>query len=268
MRLDMIGLRTWLLATVVGWALLVCMLAVAGLGKRVELLPDDPALVQRLPTLPAPAPERLGAFEKYSEIAAHPAFAEDRLPHPFFLSGNDGSSAASTVRLTGVLLTDTFKMATLTLDPQESVRVQLGGDAVKGWRLLALQPRSATIEGPSGPQTLELHVFNGQGGQPPTANAAARGAGTATVPVPSPDAAAVAVPPQQQQQQQQQQPVQPVQQPGGQAPPTVSPQRSDGAQEAPRPSDDQMRAIRERIEARRRQLQQQRQSGSPPGQTQ
>ncbi len=63
MRLDMIGLRTWLLATVVGWAMLVCALAVAGLGKRVELLPDDPALVQRLPTLPAPAPERLGAFE-------------------------------------------------------------------------------------------------------------------------------------------------------------------------------------------------------------
>ena len=39
MRLEMIGLRTWLLATVVGWALLVCVLAVAGLGKRVELLP-------------------------------------------------------------------------------------------------------------------------------------------------------------------------------------------------------------------------------------
>ena len=114
MRLEMIGLRTWLLATVVGWALLVCVLAVAGLGKRVELLPDDPALVQRLPALPAPAPERLGPFEKYAEIAAHPAFAEDRLPHPFFLSGNDGSGAASTVRLTGVLLTSTFKMATLT----------------------------------------------------------------------------------------------------------------------------------------------------------
>ncbi|RNL47265.1 type II secretion system protein XpsN [Xanthomonas vasicola] len=265
MRLDMIGLRTWLLATVVGWALLVCVLAVAGLGKRVELLPDDPALVQRLPTLPAPAPERLGAFEKYSEIAAHPAFAEDRLPHPFFLSGNDGSSAASTVRLTGVLLTDTFKMATLTLDPQDSVRVQLGGDAVKGWRLLALQPRSATIEGPGGTQTLELHVFNGKGGQPPTANAAARGAAAAPPPVQSPDAAAVAAP---QPPQQQPQPVTPVQQPGGQAPPTVPPQRSDGAQEAPRPSDDQMRAIRERIEARRRQLQQQRQSGSTPGQTQ
>ncbi|CAD7724542.1 General secretion pathway protein N [Xanthomonas hydrangeae] len=261
MRLDLIGLRTWLLATVVGWALLVCVLAVAGLGKRVELLPDDPALVQRLPTLPAPAPERLGAFEKYSEIAAHPAFAEDRLPHPFFLSGNDGSGAASTVRLTGVLLTDNFKMATLTLDPHDSVRVKLGGDAVKGWRLLALQPRSATIEGPGGTQTLELQVFNGQGGQPPTANAGAPAApGAATPPLPSPDAAAVQPP--------QPQPATPAQQPGGQAPPTVPPQRSDGAQEAPRPSDDQMRAIRERIEARRRQLQQQRQSGSTPGQTQ
>jgi len=263
MRLDMIGLRTWLLATVVGWALLVCVLALVGLGKRVELLPDDPALVQRLPMLPASAPERLGAFEKYSEIAAHPVFAEDRLPHPFFLSGNDGSSAASTVRLTGVLLTDHFKMATLTLDPQDSVRVQLGGDAVKGWRLLALQPRSATVEGPGGTQTLELRVFNGQGGQPPTANAAARGAATAISAAPSQDAAAAATP-----QSPQPQPVTSVQQPGGQAPSAVPPQRSDGVQEAPRPSDDQMRAIRERIEARRRQLQQQRQSGSPPGQTQ
>ncbi|QJD66623.1 general secretion pathway protein GspN [Xanthomonas campestris pv. badrii] len=265
MRLDLIGLRTWLLATVVGWALLVCILAVAGLGKRVDLLPDDPALVQRLPTLPAPAPERLGAFEKYSEIAAHPAFAEDRLPHPFFLSGNDGSGAASTVRLTGVLLTENFKMATLTLDPQDSVRVQLGGEAVKGWRLLALQPRSATIEGPGGTQTLELHVFNGQGGQPPTATAAARGAAAGSPPLPPPDAAATVQPPQQPQPQPT---TPPQQQPGGQAPPTVPPQRSDGAQEAPRPSDDQMRAIRERIEARRRQLQQQRQSGSTPGQTQ
>ncbi|TQT28449.1 general secretion pathway protein GspN, partial [Xanthomonas perforans] len=108
-------------------------------------------------------------------------------------------------------------------------------------------------------------VFNGQGGQPPTANAAARGAATATPPVPSPDAAALAPP-----QPPQPQPVAPVQQqqPGGQTPPTVPPQRSDGAQEAPRPSDDQMRAIRERIEARRRLLQQQRQSGSTPGQTQ
>ncbi|MEF9419017.1 general secretion pathway protein GspN, partial [Xanthomonas citri pv. viticola] len=88
-------------------------------------------------------------------------------------------------------------------------------------------------------------------------------AAPATPPVPSPDAAALAPP-----QPPQPQPVAPVQQPGGQAPPTVPPQRSDGAQEAPRPSDDQMRAIRERIEARRRQLQQQRQSGSTPGQTQ
>ncbi|KAB7765497.1 type II secretion system protein XpsN [Xanthomonas maliensis] len=266
MRLETIGLRTWLLATVVGWALLVCVLAVAGLGKRVDLLADDPALVQRLPTLPAPAPERLGPFEKYAEIAARPAFAEDRLPHPFFLSGNDGSTTASSVRLTGVLLTPNFKMATLTLEPSDSIRVQLGGEAVKGWRLLALEPRSATIEGPGGPQTLELHVFNGQGGQPPTANTRTP-AGTSPVntqapPQPQPPQQGAAQPT----------PVQPTPappQPAG-VPPgsTQPPQRSDGAQEAPRPSDEQMRAIRERIEARRRQLQQQRQSGSSPGQTQ
>lgn len=165
------------------------------------------------------------------------------------------------MRLTGVLLTSTFKMATLTLDPADSVRVQLGGDAVKGYRLLALQPRSATIEGPGGTQTLELQVFNGQGGQPPTAIGGRPQAPGAVPPLPPnvPPAPATPAPP----------PAEvPQQQPGGQAPPTVPPQRSDGAQEAPRPSDEQMRAIRERIEARRRQLQQQRQGGSTPGQTQ
>lgn len=256
MRLEMIGLRTWLLATVVGWALLVCVLAVAGLGKRVELLPDDPALVQRLPALPAPAPERLGPFEKYAEIAAHPAFAEDRLPHPFFLSGNDGSGAASTVRLTGVLLTSTFKMATLTLDPADSVRVQLGGDAVKGYRLLApaaqcnhRRPGRHPDPGVAGVQRPGRAAANRHRGRPQAPGA------VPPLPPNVPPAPATPAPP----------PAEvPQQQPGGQAPPTVPPQRSDGAQEAPRPSDEQMRAIRERIEARRRQLQQQRQGGSTP----
>ncbi|MEE7548924.1 general secretion pathway protein GspN, partial [Xanthomonas sp. Kuri4-1] len=48
MRAESIGLRTWWLATFAGWALLVCVLAAFGLGRRVELLPDDPQLAQRL----------------------------------------------------------------------------------------------------------------------------------------------------------------------------------------------------------------------------
>ena len=46
MRIDDAGPRTWLLAGVAGWALVAWLLAVAGMGGRVEPLPDDPTLLQ------------------------------------------------------------------------------------------------------------------------------------------------------------------------------------------------------------------------------
>ncbi|MEB1530808.1 type II secretion system protein XpsN [Xanthomonas sp. WHRI 7945] len=258
MRIEAIGLRSVWLATLALWGLLVWVLGVAGLGQRIEPLPDDPAMTQRLPALPAAAGERLGEYSRYAEIAARPVFAEDRRPHPFFLSADNGQAAAPSVRLTGVLLTDTFKMATLTTEQGESLRLQQGSDPVKGWRLLSLEPRRAVVSGGSGTQTLELQVFDGKGGQPPTVlGQGARPPGMPPLPPPvaaptvnapvSNAAINTAVPP-------------PPSNAAGNAPPPSEPAA------APAPSSQQLQAIRERIEARRRQLQQQRQNGTPPGQ--
>jgi general secretion pathway protein N len=247
MRIEAIGLRTVWLATLALWGLLIWVLGLAGLGQRIVLLPDDPAMTQRLPALPAASGERLGDYSRYAEIAARPVFAEDRLPHPFFLSADNGQAAAPSVRLTGVLLTDSFKMATLTTEQGESLRLQEGRDPVKGWRLLSLEPRRAVVSGSGGTQTLELQVFDGKGGQPATAlGQGARLSGAVTQPVPPSPANASAGPA-----------APPPAGANGTAPPPAT---------APAPSSEQLQAIRERIEARRRQLQQQRQNGTTPGQ--
>lgn len=257
MRIEAIGLRTVWLATLALWGLLIWALGLAGLGQRIVPLPDDPAMTQRLPSLPAASAQRLGDYSRYAEIAARPVFAEDRRPHPFFLSADNGQAAAPSVRLTGVLLTDSFKMATLTTEQGESLRLQEGRDPVKGWRLLSLEPRRAVVSGGSGTQTLELQVFDGKGGQPPTAlGQGARPPGMPPLPppqqaVPTPAVNAPAAP------------VAAAPQAGANG---TAPAAPNAPAAAPAPSSEQLQAIRERIEARRRQLQQQRQNGTTPGQ--
>lgn len=256
MRIEAIGLRTVWLATLALWGLLIWVLGLAGLGQRIVPLPDDPSMTQRLPSLPAASGERLGDYSRYAEIAARPVFAEDRRPHPFFLSADNGQGAAPSVRLTGVLLTDSFKMATLTTEQGESLRLQEGRDPVKGWRLLSLEPRRAVVSGGSGTQTLELQVFDGKGGQPPTAlGQGARPPGMPPLPAPPPATTAVNAPAT---------PVAATPQAGANGTPATPAQSAPAA--APAPSSEQLQAIRERIEARRRQLQQQRQNGTTPGQ--
>ena len=51
-----------------------------------------------------------------------------------------------------------------------SRRVRLG-DLIEGtgWRLVQLEPRRAILEGPTGQRSMDLLVFNGKGGQSPTA---------------------------------------------------------------------------------------------------
>ncbi|WP_045728420.1 type II secretion system protein XpsN [Xanthomonas sp. GPE 39] len=246
MRVEAMGLRTVLLGTLVLWGLLIWALGLAGLGERIAPLPDDPAMVPRLPSLPKAAPERLQDLSHYGDIAAHPVFAEDRRPHPFFLTADNGQTAASTVRLTGVLLTDDFKMATLTTDHGESLRLQEGHDPVQGWRLLSLEPRRAVVSGGGGTQTLELKVFDGKGGQPPTVlGQAARAAGSSPSGVNvQPNNITVPRPP---------------------SPPTPTPTPTPAQAASSAPSAEQLQSIRERIEARRRQLQQQSQN-TPSGQ--
>ena len=254
MKIELSSLRSWWLATALLWAAAIWIASLFGLGGRIPAAADGERSASPLPVLPAAAPERIASAEGYAQIGARPLFAEDRKPRPYLLGGSE-PGASSAVSLTGVLLTSEFSMAILTTDQKQSLRLRLNGEPVNGWQLLALEPRRATVSGPGGTQTLELPVFNGQGGEPPTvlgstpltsvppAGTGARPINGTAAPMPAPPPAA---PP---------------------APQAGTPSNASGpAQSAQGPSEDQMKAIRERIQARRQQLQQQQQQQSqkPP----
>lgn len=262
MRTDAIGPRTWLLAAVAGWALLVWVLALFGMGGQIRPLPDDPSLVGALPQLPAAAPERLGPIAQYSEIAARPLFSQDRQPQPFFISGQEGEGEVQAFDfvLSSVLITPSLRLAIVQpAQGGEGIRLKVGEapPATPGWHVVDIQPRSVVFNGPEGERTLELRVFDGSGGQMPTASTvpppaavpmppaagASRTTGGASMPGTSP--------------------VQPM--PTG---PTVIPPDTPGPVAEPAQStEQQMDAIRKRIEARRAQLRAQGESPPPPNKT-
>jgi len=281
-RLDDAGPRTWLLATVAGWALLAWLLAVLGMGRHAQALDADPGLLRPLPQARPPAPQRLGPLSQYAVIAQRPLFTQDRLPKPFFLQGQgegEGQQTAFDYVLSSVLITPNLKMAILQpADGSESVRVRLGDvpESHPAWRLTSLDARSAIFEGPEGRREMTLRVFDGQGGQPPTAV----GAGPAGANRPQP--VGVPVPPGATSSNGQR-PGATAARPGGNAaaapqnrnaanapnatpdqpapPPAVEP-----SENAPMTPEAQMEAIRKRIEARRAQMRQQ-QAAQPPAQT-
>lgn len=254
MKIELASLRSWWLATALLWAAAIWVAGLFGLGGRIPAAAEGDRTASPLPVLPAAAPERLASAEAYAQIGARPLFAEDRKPRPYLLGGSE-PGASSAVSLTGVLLTSEFSMAILTTDQKQSLRLRLNGEPVNGWQLLALEPRSATVSGPGGTQTLELSVFNGQGGEPPTVlgnpvNGAVPPAG-AGVTAPPPMAP----------------PARPVQvaNPSVPAPaPATPPATQTQTPSAQGPSDAQMQAIRARIQARRQQLQQQQQQSQRP----
>ncbi|HVK51754.1 MAG TPA: hypothetical protein VM469_08475 [Pseudoxanthomonas sp.] len=257
MRAEAFGPRTWLLFALAGWALLFALLAIFGLGGHIAPLPDDPSKVARLPVLRPASPERLGVLGQYGEVTARPPFYDSRRPQPFFISGEGEAQAPSfDFVLTSVLITPAFRMAIVQpTQGGEGVRIRQGeaASAAPQWTLVDLQPRSAVFEGPEGRRTLELRVFNGTGGQAPT--------------VVSHGPAPVAPPPAG--------PVPGARVTGGNAaarpasePVTVVPEppTTVEAPESPAMStEEQMDAIRKRIEARRAQMrQQQAQPPAPP----
>lgn len=256
MKLEQISLRTGFLLALAGWAAAVWLATGFGLGSQLPAADGDADAAPSLPALPALAAERMASADSYGAISERPLFAEDRRPRPYLLGGSEPAASAA-LRLTGVLMTGNFSMATFTTEQNRSVRLRLNGDAVDGWQLVALEPRRATVIGPGGSQVLELAVFNGQGGEPPTVLRGANGAPPAGVIVVPPPAGAPPAPP----------PAaasaQPQPQPAGSVPPAAAtpPANNNG------PSEAQMQAIRERIQARRRQLQQQQQQqpSPPPG---
>ena len=262
MRRDAWNARTWILAVVAGWSLLVAVLAMFGLGGRITPLPADPDLVQPLPRLPAAPPERLGPLPQYAMVGERPLFSEDRRPKPFFLSGEEAAAPAFDLVLSSVLITPRLELAIVRpAQGGEGLRVKLGESPAgfPGWRLTELAPRRAVFDGPEGRRELELRVFDGAGGQPPTVMTgtgavppaaapmpAARPTGGNSAPVPIP-AGPTPVPP-------------PAATADAAAPTSAAP-----APAAPATtSDEQMEAIRQRIEQRRAQLRQQQAQPTPP----
>ncbi len=272
MRVDDAGARTWLLAAVAGWGVLAWGLAVFGMGGRLTPLPDDPTLVKPIPALPGRMTNRLGPIGQYAEIGARPLFADDRRPKPFSLQGDDDAGKASEefdYLLTSVLITPNLQLAILqSPDGSKSVRVRLGDapESHPAWRLSALNVRSAVFDGPSGQRTVDLRVFDGTGGQPPTAavgegqqpvgiSQTTDGAGmhpgtTAKPPLPPPSTGV---------------PVTAVAPPGAV---TAKPVPGASTNAPPMTEQAQMEAIRQRIQARRAQLRQQSQTTQPPAQGQ
>jgi len=246
-------------AILLGLALLAAaawLATVLGVGTHIRSEDHSEVVAPRLPTLADAVADPMLAPSSFSAITERPVFAEDRRPHPFRLGGQPQATPGGALRLTGVLLSGSFGMATLSGDNNRSLRLRLNGEALEGWQLLALEPRRATVLGPDGAQVLELAVFDGQGGQPPTQlrDPGATGPIRPLVAAPSVPAASARA---------------------GQATPAALPAGATPApapQEGPAnqgPSEEKMRAIRERIRARREQLQQQqqqqRQSTPPPG---
>ena len=174
MRFDTASPRTWLLAATAAWAVLALLLALFGMGNRVSRLPEDAGLVRALPSLPKATPERLGELSQYGEIVSRPLFADDRRPHPFSLQPQGGEETkAFDYVLTSVMITPSFRMAIIQPPDGSSppLRIKLGeaADALPNWRLQELDARSAVFIGPEGERRLELRVYNGVGGEAPTA---------------------------------------------------------------------------------------------------
>ena len=170
---DQLRPLTLLLGAVCLWALSVLVLALAGLGSRVP--PSSAAATA--PPLPrvtlTRSESRLGPFTAYTEVAQRPLLNQDRRPGLAPAEG-EGSGDLDVV-LTSVMITPSLQLAIFTDNKDASTRRTRLGEVVAGsnWRLAVLEPRRAVLEGPSGQRELPLRVFDGKGGQAPTPVAAA-----------------------------------------------------------------------------------------------
>lgn len=259
MNAEATGPRTWLLGAVAGWAMLVWVLALFGLGGHIERLADDPSLAQKLPALPAVVPERLGPFGQYNEFSSRPLFSDDRLPKSFTLQP-EGETQQETFNfvLTSVLLSPRVQLAIIQPDGGgDSIRLKVGEapDSAPSYQLLSLTPRGAVFAGPEGEKPLELRVFDGVGGEAPTTIRTTPTAGVSNPgAVPQRPTRNLTAP---------QNPGLPSK-PGSGAATNAPPAMTNPPPPPPQTPDSQVEEIRKRIEARRAQLREQQQSQPPP----
>lgn len=232
------GLRplTLLLAGAALWALSLLILALGGLGSNFP----PPTVAAAPPPVPkvslARTESRLGPYEVYSVVATRPLMNERRKPVAISAVAADEAGASELdVTLTSVLITPGMKLAILTDNKDGGSRRVRLGEAVEGsaWRLVALEPRRAIIEGAMGQRTLELRVFDGRSGEAPTPIAATETPTTDPTPAPVP----TPTPP----------PKPPVAQNVAPAPPA-------NTDSSAMTQEQQVEAIRRRIEARRAQM--------------
>lgn len=167
---------TLLLASIVLWAGLVLLVAVFGLGARFNPLPVDTSLAKPIPTVKiAQNTPVLEPMSNYLEVGTRPLLMLDRRPGAVQAAPGDNSAAELDVSLGSVLITPNLKMALFRENKDGASRRVRLGDLIEGtgWRLIQLEPRRALLEGPSGQRSMDLLVFNGKGGQSPTAVAVA-----------------------------------------------------------------------------------------------
>jgi general secretion pathway protein N len=233
---------TLLLAVLAGWALLLLVLALMGLGGRVPYARDDVRLAPPLPKFTLTRiNSRLGAQSDYHEVADRPLMMAER--RPVAIAAAADTTTDFDAVLTSVLITPTLQMAILTDNQGGASRRVRVGENVQGtsWRLVQLNPRQAIFEGPSGQRVMDLRVYAGAAGIPGVPMAVMN----ATDENAQPPAAAAAAPP-----------MPANAQPRTTNPPTppiatASPNAPDPAQ--PLTQEQQIDAIRKRIEARRAQ---------------
>ena len=166
--------RGWLLIAIAGWALLCAVVAVSGFGGRYRLLADDPSQLESLPSVAsANTASPLGPMADYAAASERPLFYADRKPIAVHVAGSGDAGRPLDVTLTSVLITPSLQMVIVQDNHTgKSFRAHEGqpleGDYA-GWRLVAMTPRSAVFDGGAqGKITLQLRVFDGHGGEPPT----------------------------------------------------------------------------------------------------
>jgi general secretion pathway protein N len=168
--------KTLLLGAICLWTAALLIASVLGFGGRFSTMPLDAAAAKPIPDFKvSPNATTMGPLNQYAAVGERPLLNFDRKPSPVAAAPGDGGTVELDVMLTSVLQTPRFQMAILR-ENQGGVsrRVRLG-DMVEGtgWRLTQLEPRRAILDGPSGQKTLDLRVFDGKGGEPVTVMAAA-----------------------------------------------------------------------------------------------
>jgi general secretion pathway protein N len=227
--------KTLTLLAVAAWAAALLIAAALGLGGRFTTMPLDAAAAKPIPDFKlTPASATMGAVEQYAAVGQRPLLNFDRKPSPIAAAPGDSSASEVDVMLTSVLRTPQLQMA-IFRETQSGVsrRVRLGEIMEgSGWRLTELDERSAVLEGPSGQKAMDLRVFDGKGGEPVTAlSAPAQAAQNPVVQAPQAAPAPVAA-------------VRPVV--------TSTAETTDGQAMT---QEQQIEAIRQRIAARRAQMQ-------------